>query len=262
MSRLNLTVLLATISMLVGPMNTRADDLLQPKNGWEFGLQVSEYEYEEPDFAKLDGPRLGATLAYTRAPKGPSFLRFDGRVSAGSLNYEGSGTQSDVPDYIVEMRLTGGKGFRTSSTVSLAPYAGLGYRFLYNDNRGTSSTGAIGYRRYSNYLYVPVGLTFRAQTSSKWVLATTLEYDVFLAGRQVSTLSDTGPGYSDITNDQDNGYGYRIYLMAETDTWAIGPWVHYWDVEDSDTATDSNGTTWLEPANTTLEYGLELRRRF
>ena len=262
MNRVKLVALLVTISLLVGARNTRADDLLQPRDGWEIGLQVSEYEYEEPNLAKLEGPRLGATLAYTHAPKGSSFLRFDGRVSAGLLDYEGSGTQSNVPDGIVELRVTGGKGFRTSSNASLAPYAGLGYRYLYNDNRGTSSTGASGYRRCSNYLYAPIGLTFRAQTSSKWVLATTLEYDVFLAGRQVSRLSDAGMSYSDITNDQDKGYGYRIYLMAETESWAIGPWLHYWSIEDSDTAIDINGTTWLEPANTTLEYGLELRRRF
>jgi hypothetical protein len=41
------------------------------------------------------------------------------------------------------------------------PYAGLGFRYLYNDLRGTSSTGAIGYRRESHYFYVPLGVTLR-----------------------------------------------------------------------------------------------------
>ena len=93
-----------------------------------------------------------------------------------------------------------------------------------------SATSAI-----SQYLYVPVGLTARFRTGERWVVAPTVEYDVFLSGRQESQLSDTGIGYSDASNTQKHGYGYRAYLMLENGHWAFGPWLHYWNIKDSDT---------------------------
>ncbi len=67
--------------------------------------------------------------------------------------------------------------------VSLSPYAGLGYRYLYNDLRGTTSTGEAGYRRYSQYFYVPLGLSSRFNVSGKWSVSPTIEYDYFITGR-------------------------------------------------------------------------------
>jgi len=70
-------------------------------------------------------------------------------------------------------------------SVSLSPYVGVGYRYLYNDVRGSTSTGAIGYRRESNYIYEPIGLTARFLLGDRWVLAPTLEGEVFTrAGRR------------------------------------------------------------------------------
>jgi len=77
------------------------------------------------------------------------------------------------------------------------------------------------YRRFSNYLYAPAGLTMRIHLGSRWVLAPTVEADVLLQGRQVSKLSDTGLGYIDVTNEQKKGAS-RASLMLEKDHWAIG----------------------------------------
>ena len=65
------------------------------------------------------------------------------------------------PDWIFETRAVVGKDYLPRSGISLSPFAGLGYRYLYNDLRGTTSTGAVGYQRYSQFLYAPVGLTSR-----------------------------------------------------------------------------------------------------
>jgi hypothetical protein len=153
------------------------------------------------------------------------------------------------------------------SSVSFSPFLGLGYRYLYNDSRGYSTTGAIGYRRESNYIYAPAGLTARFHLGDRWVLAPTLEADIFVRGRQASKLSDTGLGLMDVTNEQKGGRGHRVSLMLEKDHWAIGAWTHYWHIKDSDLQCVTavvNGVclAGLEPENYTRESGLEIRYRF
>ena len=121
------------------------------------------------------------------------FFKVDGRGSYGALKYQGSGTQDSVPDLIIETRGVAGMDFPVGSGVSLSPYLGVGYRYLYNDSRGYTSTNAAGYRRYSNYLYAPVGLTTRIHIVNRWVVAPTVEADIFLIGKQKSQLSDVAP---------------------------------------------------------------------
>ena len=253
--------LLATICAPVAAQALEPDALLT-KNGWDVGGQAATYHYEEPDFAQLTGERAGAVGAYTGTNADHFFSRIDGRVSYGLLKYEGSGTQDDNPDWIVEVRAVIGKDVLVSDNVALSPYIGLGYRYLFADGRGYTSTGAIGYRRYSHYFYVPVGMTMRMRAGDQWVIAPTVEYDAFIGGTQNSKLSDTGLGFADASNEQNDGYGYRLSLMVETGHWSFGPWLHYWNIKDSDIVPVGFGLGVLEPANWTREYGLELRYRF
>jgi len=258
------TVLLAAVSGAVSAQETTPANPLLTRPGWEVGGQISYYHYEEPNFMKLAGDRVGAVGAYTFTSPNRVYSRIDLRSSYGSLKYQssGTGTLNDVPDWIFEARAVVGRDFLTGDSAALSPYIGLGYRYLYNDLRGYSSTGAVGYQRVSQYLYVPVGLTTRFRTGERWVIAPTVEYDAFLGGRQYSQLSDTGIGYSDATNTQKHGYGYRAYLMLESGHWAFGPWLQYWKINDSDTVPIGLGKAALEPANWTREYGVELRYRF
>jgi len=120
----------------------------------------------------------------------------------------------------------------------------------------------VGYQRFSNYLYAPLGLTSRFHVNGQWVIVPTVEYDYFIKGKQISQFSDAGQGFSDTTNTQDNGYGYRVSVMAEKGSWALGPWMHYWYIEDSDITQIGFGYSGREPKNETTEYGLELKYRF
>ena len=239
---------------------------LATRPGWELGGQVAHYQYLEPDFAKLSGNRAGIVAAGTAVSAAGVFSRFDFRGSYGRLKYEGSGTNDRVPDWILEARVVAGLDW-VGRSVSLSPYLGVGYRYLYNDLRGYTSTGAAGYRRESNYIYAPVGLTARFHLGDRWILAPTFEAEVFARGRQASKLSDAGPGVSDATNEQKGGRGHRASLMLEKDHWAAGFWTHYWHIEDSDLQCITavvNGVCLAgqEPANYTRESGLELRYRF
>ena len=254
--------LLSAISPAIA-QTAREPDPLATRRGWEVGGQLAHYHYEEPNFAQFTGTRGGIVGAYTFPSSwNRAFLRIDGRGSYGSLKYQGSGTQDSVPDLIVEARGVAGKDFPAGSGVSLSPYLGLGYRHLYNDSRGYTSTNFAGYRRYSNYLYAPVGVTIRFDLGNRWVLAPTVEADIFILGKQKSQLSDANLGLNDVTNTQKRGSGYRGYLMVERDHLAFGAWMHYWNIKDSDVQPIGLGRAGLEPANWTRESGVEFRYRF
>ncbi len=236
---------------------------LATRRGFEVGGQLAHYHYEEPGIAKLIGNRGGVVGAYTFPQRwNRVFFRIDGRGSYGALKYQGSGTKDSVPDVIVEARGAVGLDFLPGNSVSLSPYLGFGYRYLYNDFRGYTSTNAAGYQRYSNYLYAPVGLTTRIHLGDRWVLAPTVEADIFLIGKQKSQLSDANLGFNDVTNTQKRGNGHRIYLMVEKDHLAFGAWTHYWHIKDSDLQPIGLGRVGFEPENHTRESGIEFRYRF
>jgi hypothetical protein len=239
-------------------------DPLATRPGWELGGQVAYYDYREPNVAELDGYRLGAVAAWTVVDRA-AFAKLDLRASYGPLDYRGSGTMSGVPDLILETRILVGFDL-IGQGASLSPYAGWGYRFLYDDLRGYSSTNAKGYRRYSNYVYVPIGLTMRLSLGGGWSLVPTLEADVFMYGKQNTKLSDFNPAVDDVSNRQDTGRGHRVSIMFERDSWAFGAWNNYWHIDDSQCVPPQvvNGVCQgaHEPQNYTREYGLELRYRF
>lgn len=244
---------------------TAQPSLLSTQSGWEIGGQIAYYKYEEPGLMKLSGNRAGPVGIYTFADAQHVFGRLDMRLSHGLLYYEsqGTGTLNDVPDWLTEVRFVLGRDFSIGQRVVLAPYGGIGYRYLYNDLRGVSSTGAVGYRRYSEYLYLPLGITARIGIGRGWVFAPNLELDVFIQGRQRTQLADTGiAGLMNATNMQNSARGYRGSLMFENGRWSFGPWVHHWKVRESDIVPIGNGLFGQEPKNTTREAGLEVRYRF
>ncbi len=262
--------LLLAISSAAVAQTATAPNPLATRRGWEVGGQLAHYHYEEPNFAQFNGNRGGLVGAYTLPARwNRVFFRVDGRASYGLLTYQGSGTRNNVPDSIFETRVVAGLDFFPGSRVSLSPYLGLGYRYLYNDLRGYTQSGGqmfAGYRRYSNYLYLPLGLTTRIGIEDGWVLVPTVEADVFLQGRQVTKFSDTGLGYIDVTNRQDKGVGHRVSLMFEKNRWTFGAWTHYWHIKDSDIqfAGVVQGVSRFgsEPENYTRESGIEFRYRF
>jgi hypothetical protein len=180
--------LLAAVAGVAPAQEPARRNLLLTQPGWEIGGQISSYHYEEPNFMKLEGGRTGFVGAYTLANPNRVYWRFDLRTSYGLLEYEsaGSGSKDDIPDWIAEVRAVIGRDYPISDGVALSPYIGFGYRYLFNDLRGYSSTGDAGYRRYSHYIYMPIGVTARFRIADAWVIAPTAEYDAFLGGRQVS----------------------------------------------------------------------------
>lgn len=232
--------------------------------GTEIALQLSDYRYREKTLGvSLHGAQAGVRAAFTHRFGADGFGRIDLRGAGGELQYRGSGVAEDQPNLIVETRYVFGGDIFTGPNSGVAPYLGLGYRYLYSDVRGQTSTGALGYRRYSHYLYMPVGLTGRFIVSDRWIVSPTIEYDHFLRGRQYSQLTDTGiPGLVDAENQQRKGNGYRASLLFSNGAFSFGPWFHVWQIADSDIVPISPTLFGREPKNDTREIGIDLSMRF
>lgn len=242
---------------------------LKTRPGTELGLNAAYYKYEEPGVPVTEkGYNAGLDVVFTATPGNDWFIRGDAAFAYGYTDYTGSGTKDDDPYRYAEIRGTFGKDFDNDG-YTLSPYFGIGFRYSRDDLRGLTSTGAIGYRRESRYLYIPVGLTHRLGLKSSARLSTTLEFDYLLKGQQKSYLSDTFPSASDLTNDQNSGYGIRASVYYEKANWSFGPWFRYWHIDQSETAAATavvSGTTvtafFLEPKNETTEIGFRVGYKF
>lgn len=228
-------------------------------DGTELGLVASRYRYEEPGLMELRGNKGGLRVAHARTDEAGRHGRLEFLASYGQLDYasNGTGTHSGEPDTYYEVRALAGFDLRATRGIALLPFAGLGYRYLYNDGRGTTSTGHRGYRRESNYLYLPVGV------SARWErLLGTVEFDFLLKGRQTSYLADADVGFADVNNEQKRGWGAKANLLVETGRFAFGPWFSYWRIATSEPSSPAPGWVGYEPKNRTTEAGFELRYRY
>ena len=244
---------------------------LNTESGWELGLQVSTYGYNEyvngDPFMSNKGSKLGLTGTVNYAFEGDLsnwYLSLDGRYAAGTVDYEGSGTMNGQRDTVSDYRLLVGKDIPFDDYL-FSFYSGAGVRALFNDARGITSTGAIGYRRDSSYVYLPLGITHRIGLgASDARLSTTMEYDHFMEGQQVSHVTDAGAD-TDLKNYQRRGFGVRLMLAYETEDWSLGGFYNYWNIQQSEDSTFISLpyiVTGYEPLNITREVGLQLKYRF
>jgi hypothetical protein len=248
--------------MLLGAGSSSAE----PVQRWELGAELSSIAYEEPGVMKEDGVMYGIVGSWTNYHD-RAMVRVEGRFSYGQVDYENSGTLDDIDDFMLEFRMLGGRELSVLKPAVVMAYAGFGYRYLNDDSGGmTTSTGAKGYERVSNYFYLPIGIEALVGMEKGWSLGAALEYDLFLWGKQVSRLSDANPSYSDIENEQSDGYGWRgsIRLRKEwgSKEFAIEPFIRYWDIKQSDyQPVLYNGVVWgygYEPKNNSREVGVKL----
>lgn len=258
--------------LLVAGVACAQDNALATKTGQEIGVTLSDYKYSESGVS-VKAAKLGIDYTGTYAVSDGWFVQGELRYADGKAKYNGTGTKTGLPDWYYEIRGLVGKDF-SFGDYTLSPYAGLGYRYLFDDFRGTTSTGAAGYRRESNYYTLPIGVNHRTKLSNNAQVLTTIEYDYLIRGRQETKLSDA-VGYNGITalqdasNPQHKGYGWRLSSMYQVDTWSIGPYLTLWHINDSDkvsvtgTVLGVTGTAQVwEPTNNTTEVGIKASYRF
>ena len=256
--------------------HTKEGEVFIQKQTWQLGGEASYIKYEEPSLSmKEDGVMYGAAGSYSyrdwaNPDVGNVMLKGEGKFSYGQVDYTGSGTLDNLDDYMVEARGIGGYDFYAGEAGTMTPYFGFGYRYLYDDLRGITSTGAAGYRRESNYFYSPVGLTVLMDFKNNWSIDLTGEYDIFWKGIQKSRLSDANPSFSDLENDQNDGYGVRgaikISKSGEKFDLVFEPFIRYWNIKQSELSSVTFSGTIVgvgyEPANHSTEYGIRVTARF
>jgi hypothetical protein len=235
---------------------------------WEVGPEISYIRYKEPSI-KDKGTMYGIGGSY--AYHNYIMLKAEGKFAYGQLDYEGSTwennkllTVNGIPNYMLEFRGLLGYDF-AANIFAVTPYLGFGYRWL-NDNMQEKSPS--GYKRESNYLYLPIGLEVVANLGNGWFWGADVEYDFFLWGEQKSFLSDNNPKNNDIENKQKKGYGVRgsmpITKKGEKVGFVIEPYVKYWNIDDSDyqSYTSSKNKYAYEPKNNSTEIGCKLAIMF
>ncbi|MBU1056979.1 MAG: autotransporter outer membrane beta-barrel domain-containing protein [Proteobacteria bacterium] len=236
-------------------------------HSWELGAELSSIKYEEPGLMEETGVMIGIGGSYTYHNN--IMFKAEGVFKYGQVDYEG-GLQDGTPlnvdnidDYIVEIRGLGGYDFPVSTSTTLTPYIGLGYRYLFDD---FSAASIYGYGRESNYLYSPIGIKTLTKLQNGWSIGVTVEYDLFWSGKQTSSMSDFQPGFNDVENDQNDGYGLRGSITLQKSNFIIEPFVRYWNIDDSDpsvlTYYGYPVNIIYEPENNSTEIGLKLAWEF
>jgi hypothetical protein len=217
---------------------------------------------------KEQGMLYGVTGAYTRyfeATYEGHILQLEGGFSTGQVDYDG-GLQDGTPytmegnrDYLVNARLLWGPVWQTDTWSNYIHY-GLGYRYLQDD----STQDPFGYRRHSNYLYLPLGLKASRVLGGPWYFEAGAEVDVLLVGLQISEIA-VSENDSSLENWQWPGFGARASVAAryksESVDLALAPFVQFWWVDESH-AVYSGEYYWVEPRNWSVQVGLNLIWRF
>jgi hypothetical protein len=238
----------------------------------EAGLTLSDYKYSESEMS-LKATKIGAEYSLTFLLRDGWFVRGTMRGATGDAEYRGTGKMNGVPDHYFENRWGVGKSF-VFGPHTLSPDVGLGYRHLFNDLRGVTDTGAVGYRRESRYLTARAGVRYRFLMPNSDAMEASVEHDRLILGRQDTRLSDIeghGPwtDVPDVVNYQYRGEGWRFSATYRKGDWAVGSYLHLWRIKDSDkehihvvkTTGTENWTVW-EPTNNTREIGVKVSYRF
>jgi hypothetical protein len=238
------------------------DALLRPRHSFVVAPEISYIKYEEPGLMEETGMMYGISGSYAFHDR--VMLKAEAKFAVGLLDYDGrtwGGTPlsiSGIPNYMWEFRGLVGYDFNARPVV-ISPYLGLGYRWL-QDNAQEKS--ASGYRRESNYFYIPIGVEALVVLGNGWSVGANVEYDVFVWGKQKSYLSDFSAGFSDAENDQSSGYGVRgsisIAKKGEKVGFMIEPYIKYWNIKESDVdRVTFYGTPRfvVEPDNNSTEIG-------
>jgi hypothetical protein len=253
---------------LLSPLSLQPEALAArpPKRHvFEIGIEASHITYKEPGFMEEEGDMSGVLFSYAHYSR-IFFWKIGGELTAGLVDYSNSGELEDIDDLMFEFRLLFGLHFplHIAKSSFLGPYWGFGYRYLNDDSSGmTSTTGAAGYNRESNYLYLPVGVEGVIGFGKGWSIGMSLEPDIFLAGVQVSHLSDADPACEDAYNLQGSGFGFRCRAKVQYEFGGIvaltlEPFIKYWNIQKSEEATIDYGgvdvVVW-EPKNNSTEIG-------
>lgn len=229
--------------------------------GITVAAQASNYRYAEPGVMQLWGNKLGVAARFDWPHDDGRRYRLEGRLAGGLVDYTSneSGSDEDEIDVLSNFRAQLGRDWQWENGTVVTLLAGLGLRHLLNDSSGnTTTTGHVGYRRESLYLYTPlsVAVSVPVRDNDNWSFSA--EYAPLLTGLQTSYL----PSGETIYNVQRRGHGTRFELAYHWPKWSFSLFRQAWRIADSDFVLCDGGSAYCyEPHNNTREIGLQLAVR-
>ena len=210
----------------------------------QWGISAGMNHYKEPGLMQLQGPEVGLSLRAYELPNLPK-LQLEGDVFLGVQRYNSTRTGSMDGVGNIETRWRAMVPVFANTSAQKGWYAGLGVHTLWNDLRGTSSTGNGGYERIARQLWVPV-----RYVGNFWEVET----GVLAYGRHTSRLSqaNTNPPRSDVVNTQKQGAYLQGKLNIQLNTQhVLSPYVRYTGLGDSDMVDNA-----YEPASQRWQLGV------
>ena len=237
----------------------------------EYGLSfLGSYEYEEPQFMNLRSgsqatddelENLGFLYNYKNA-----FINDDGYLNEFEFDssYQfltqtywsnGTGTMKDIDVEIYNLR--GLYGIQLSDKLMLK--SGIGYRHLYHYWQNQySSTGAWGYDREQDYLYVPIIAELKMPIPELNLDGKLkVEFDQIIEGNNTSYMGYQGGSNVDLDFKNSDGYAWKASYEGKRGDLTFEPYYEFMYVDDSNIVSGSH-----EPANTTKEFGLRVKKEF
>ena len=247
---------------------------LIPKNN-EFVFSSESYwaKFDEPKIVDQKGFMSGYNAQFTHRIANHentilNVFRLEGQWASGKFKTEPidqgpSGIKVDTYD----IRGILGKDSYTIAHVRATGYFGFGYRYLEDNAEGLNIDSGgftlLGYKSYSHYCYLPVGVDMVYQTRPAYSLEGNFEYDYVVHNWEVAKLGVV-PGYNTLDVNQRGGNGLRASLRLNLNfkyCTAFMEWFYrYWNITKSKSEPDpfdpSVGIN--EPKNNTEEFGLRL----
>ena len=236
---------------------------------WQLGGIASYARYSEQGLMQLQGPRSGVSAVRQLRPFVAWEIAIQSQLQLSAMHYSSpiSGELFNVPDLKTDLRIIAQHPLNSNSANAPdawqgSAYSGLAHRLHYNDLRGFSTVGSIGYRRLNQRIYAPIGLQVSRPNAS--ALSARLEFTPTLYGTHRTYMTDVGAERDATALQRSSGWGLEIGWLAWPD-WRLSAHHRQW----STTATDPWVSTrfgvnrrYYEPASQWRETGLRLSRQF
>lgn len=237
--------------------------------GWQLGAVTSHGRYREPGLMQLQGPRLGVWAAKSLPALRHWQATLQGQVQSSAMQYSSpiSGGLANVPDHELDLRLTALHLWSPAigspwGHLRAGAFAGLGYRLHYNDLRGTTTQGNIGYQRLNQRLYLPLGIQLQTQTTNP--ITVSMEVTPALYGSHTTYMTDVGATQDATVQQNSQGWSLQASWQAQPG-WRLSAYHRQWSTKATPRWQSTiNGVTqsFLEPASEWQETGLKLSRQY
>jgi hypothetical protein len=262
------TIFLSLLIIIINQVNLSATEV---GTKHEYGLNfLASFEYEEPKLMHLRGgsqatddqlENIGILYNYKNA-----FINDDGYLNELEIDtsfqrmtqsYWSNGTGTMKENDIEVYNLRGLYGIQLSDKLMLK--SGIGYRYHYHTWEGRqSTTGAYGYDREQEYTYIPIIAELKMPIPEMNIDGKlTMEFDHIFSGTNNSYQGYLGGGYSDLEFTNNDGYIWKTSYETKIADITFEPYYEFMSVETSNVVSSSH-----EPANTTKEIGLNIKKVF